>query len=389
MSDISTNKPTILIVDDTPFNVQFLSQLLSREYRVKVAGDGASALAIATQAPHPDLILLDIMMPQMDGYEVLRKLRKDRRCRAIPIILITALTASEHEKKGFDLGASDYIVKPVKSAVLMARVQRQLETKKIHDELQKQNAKLHADLERRDLQNRIINGISLRALAYLSESRENATDNHIARMEGYVKILADELSKLPQYASIITPERIDSFVQAVSLHDIGKVAIPDAILCKPDHYTEQEREIMKTHSHVGSSAIRQALQGKYNAASLDFLDTALEMTSYHHEKWDGTGYPDGLSGTNIPLSARIMALADVFDALVSERSYKPAFSLENATRIILENRGTHFDPDIVDAFVKRADDFKALVQRYRDNMPLPCHSRTLSHRKRADSGLIN
>ena len=357
---------TLLLVDDTPENLTVLGEILMPYYRVRVANSGARALVAAASEPRPDLILLDVMMPEMDGYKVITHLRSNPLTLDIPVIFITALDATEDETKGLELGAADYITKPVRPAIVLTRVRGQIELKEARDRMRDQNAWLEAEIERRMRQNQMIQDVSMRALASLAEARDNETGNHILRTQGYVKVLAEELSKLPQYAEKLTPTIIESYVKAAPLHDIGKVGIPDRALHKPGKHTPEEWELMKTHAKVGSDAIWRAIQDEEDQAGLDFLRIAMDIAHYHHEKWDGSGYPEGFSGENIPLPARLMALADVFDALISKRVYKPAFTVEHTTEIILNGRGKHFDPDVVDAFVARLDEFYAIAARHTD-----------------------
>jgi putative two-component system response regulator len=357
---------TLLLVDDTPENLNLLGQILMPHYKVRVASSGARALKIAVSDPRPDLILLDIMMPDMDGYEVLEKLKADPATRDIPVIFVTALTEIEDEAKGFSLGVVDYIVKPVRPAIVMARVKIQLELKQARDILRDQNKWLETEVELRTRQNQMVQDVTMRALASLAEVRDNETGAHILRTQNYVRLLAEELAKDPQYASLLTPRTIDNYTKASPLHDIGKVGIPDHILHKPGKHTPEEWEIMKTHAKLGADAIWHALMDEEDRYALDFLYISMEIANYHHEKWDGTGYPEGRSGNSIPLPARLMALADVFDALLSRRVYKPPFTLEVAAKIITEGRGTHFDPALVDAFQRRFEDFKEIALRYKD-----------------------
>jgi putative two-component system response regulator len=209
----------------------------------------------------------------------------------------------------------------------------------------------------------------MRALACLAEARDNETGNHIRRTQGYVNILAKELALLPQYSETLTPDIIETYTKAAPLHDIGKVGTPDHVLHKPGKHTPEEWEIMKTHAQVGADAIWHALQDEDDMEAVDFLYVAMDIAGNHHEKWDGSGYPKGKSGDKIPLSARLMAVADVFDALISRRVYKPPFSIETALEMIIENSGTHFDPDIVDALKRRIEDFREIAARYEDPGP--------------------
>ncbi len=353
MNKISnTQQKTVLIVDDTPENITMLGELLLPYYQVRIANSGPRALASAALDPRPDIILLDIMMPDMDGYEVLKQLRANPETQDIPVIFLTALDATENEAHGLALGAVDYIVKPVRSSIVLARINTQLELKDARDQLRDNNAWLESEVERRMQQNQMIQDVSMRALARLAEARDNETGNHILRTQSYVNVLAQELTKHNKYAETLTPRMIQTLTKAAPLHDIGKVGIPDYVLHKAGKHTPEEWEIMKTHAQIGADAIHGAIQEEKDMEGLDFLYVAMEIAGNHHEKWDGSGYPNGLSGETIPISARLMALADVFDALISRRVYKPAFSIENAKKIIVDGRGAHFDPDIVDAFVQ-------------------------------------
>lgn len=357
---------TILIVDDTPQNLIILGELLQSSYHVRAVGSGADALRAAHSEPRPDLILLDIMMPQVDGYQVLQRLKSDPETSAVPVIFITAMNDPKEEEYGLALGAVDYIVKPFNASIVLARVRTHIELKKARDRMRDQNAWLEAEVSRRMDQNQMIQDVSLRALASLVEARDNETGNHILRTKGYVQILAHALARLPKYQHILTPAYIAMVTKAAPLHDLGKIGIPDHILLKPGKHTPEEWEIMKTHAKIGADAIWRAVKNEVDLDGVDFLYKAMEIAGNHHEKWDGSGYPAGLCGEDIPLSARMMALADVFDALINKRIYKPAFSIDKATDIIVEGRGKHFDPDVVDAFLASRDEFVTVAQRYAD-----------------------
>ncbi len=365
----SLQQKTVLIVDDTPDNLAVLGKLLMPYYKVRIANSGPRALASALIEPLPDLILLDIMMPGMDGYEVLKRLKEKPETQEIPVIFITALDQTEDEEKGLELGAVDFIPKPIRPPIFLARVKGQLDIKEARDHLRDKNSWLENEVRRRIRQFQKVQDISMRALACLAEARDNETGNHIRRTQEYVNILAKELALLPQYAEALTPDIIETYTKAAPLHDIGKVGIPDHVLHKPGKHTPEEWEIMKTHAQVGADAIWHALQDEDDMEAVDFLYVAMDIAGNHHEKWDGSGYPKGKSGDEIPLSARLMAIADVFDALISRRIYKPPFSIETALEMIIENSGTHFDPDIVDAFKRRIEDFRAIAARYEDIEP--------------------
>lgn len=360
---------TVLVVDDTPENLDLLSEVLMPHYRVRVANGGVRALAAMKTGPRPDLILLDIMMPDIDGYEVMRRIRADDSTRNIPVIFVTALDADAEEILGLDVGAVDYIVKPVQSAVVLARVRTQIELSHAREALRGQNAWLESEIRRRMRQNLVVQDVAMRALACLAETRDRETGQHILRTQQYVRILAEELAVLPKFADDLTPDRIELYVKAAPLHDIGKVGVPDHILRKPGKLTPEEWEIMRSHAAIGAQAIRQAVAEQIERDGLEFLEIASEIANFHHEKWDGSGYPAGLSGLAIPLCARLMALADVFDALTSKRVYKQIFDFDHAISIIVEGRGKHFDPDIVDAFLSRLSEFRRVAVEMRDFAP--------------------
>jgi putative two-component system response regulator len=359
-----SNNATILIVDDAPENLVVLGEVLSPHYRVRAATSGPAALKIALSEPQPDLILLDIMMPGMDGYAVMERLQADPMTRDIPVVFITAMTGIDDETKGLELGAADYITKPIKPPVVLARVRTQLELKQARDWLQDKNTVLEAEVARRTAETRIVQDVAIRALGRLAEIRDPETGAHLLRTQGYVGILADHLSRHPRYREILTPYQIDLIVRSAPLHDIGKVGIPDAILLKPGKLTPEERAIMQTHTTLGSAALETVQAG--TEVRVDFLSTARDIVRWHHEKWDGTGYPDGLAGDAIPLSARLMAVADVFDALYTRRVYKAAMPFDQVLKIIADERGHHFDPDMVDAFFADQARFIETAQRYAD-----------------------
>jgi putative two-component system response regulator len=353
---------TILIVDDSPENLTILTELLRPLYRVLAAQSGERCLQLANGPHPPDLILLDVMMPVMDGYHVLRELRASAVTRSIPVLMLTALADTDNEEYSLQQGAADYIVKPVKPTVMLARVRTQLEAKQARDWLQQQNGALELEVARRMEENNLTQQVSIRALAHLAETRDPETGLHILRTQAYVHRLACLLRALPDYAVVLTPNYIDLLSRSAPLHDIGKVGIPDQILLKPGKLTPAEWAIMQTHARLGSDAIERAERDIVQPP--DFLALAKEIAHWHHEKWDGSGYPDGLAGDEIPLSARIMALADVFDALICRRVYKQELSYPAAYAVIAESRGKHFDPQIVDVFLADFAEFTAIADRY-------------------------
>ena len=360
---------TILIVDDAPENLTILDGLLQPLYRIRAATSGPRALRIAATAPLPDLILLDVMMPGMDGYQVFERLRADPVTRDIPVIFVTSMNSPEAEMLGLEAGAVDYITKPIKPAIVLARVRTQLELKQAQDWLRNQNSYLEAEVARRVAQNELIQELSIRALAHLAEIRDPETGNHIRRTQAYVQHLALKLRPNPRFAPLLSDRYVKLLASSAQLHDIGKVGIPDAVLRKAGPLTPEEWEVMKSHSRLGSEAI--TLAERDSEAPLEFLVVAREIARSHHEKWDGSGYPDGLAGDAIPVAARIMALADVFDALVTARPYKAPMSYAQARDIIVAGRSRHFDPDMVDTFLLHFDAFCDIAERYREPAPEP------------------
>jgi putative two-component system response regulator len=355
---------TILLVDDAPENLTVLGELLQANYEVRAATSGPRALVVAATPPHPDLILLDVMMPGMDGYEVFERLRADPATRDIPVIFVTGMDSTEAEMRGLGAGAVDYITKPIVPMIVLARIHTQMELKKARDLLRDQNSSLEAEVAKRMAESELIQEVSIRALAHLAETRDRETGNHILRTQGYVQQLAVGLRSLANFRSVLSERYIRLLTRSAPLHDIGKVGIPDAILHKPGALTAAEWEIMKTHARLGSDAIELAERDAVKP--LEFLTLAKEIAHWHHEKWDGSGYPDALAGNAIPLSARIMAIADVFDALISKRVYKSAMTYGQARDIIANGRGSHFDPDMVDVFLGHFESFCEIAERHKD-----------------------
>ncbi|MCW8825221.1 MAG: two-component system response regulator [Gammaproteobacteria bacterium] len=357
---------TILAVDDTPANIDVVKGILSQSYFVQAAVSGKMALRIIEKS-RPDLILLDIMMPEMDGYEVCQKIKADSALCEIPIIFLTAKSEEEDEAKGLELGAVDYITKPLRPAILKERVKIHLELKAARDLLSRQNEILEEKVIKRTRQMEELQDVAMVAMGSLAESRDPETGNHIRRTQHYIKLLALHLKDHPRFSDFLTPENITSIYKSAPLHDIGKVGVPDHILLKPGKLTDEEFTEMKRHTIYGRDAIAAAEMSISQADN--FLVFAKEIAYGHQEKWDGSGYPEGLAGDDIPISARLMAVADVYDALISPRVYKPAFPHEKAIAIIQEGRGTHFDPDMVDAFMQLADEFLAIALQFADSEP--------------------
>jgi len=351
-----------LIVDDEPTNLAILNIHLSKEYKVRAANSGLRTLEMASLEPRPDLILLDVMMPGMDGYDVIKRLKDSPVTQDIPVIFLTALDAEEQERKGLELGAVDYITKPIKPVVMLARVKAQLTLKFAQDFLHNKNDFLEAEIERRMAENQVIQNVSIRALAHLAETRDPETGEHIKRTQSYIEVLAKQLQHHSRFSDMLTEHYISLLIKSAPLHDIGKVGIPDNVLLKPGPLNEDEWAIMRTHAEIGGHAIELAENDIHQP--VEFLTLAKEIAHWHHERWDGRGYPDGLAGDDIPISARFMALADVFDAITSKRVYKDAIPLDEARDIIIAGRGQHFDPDIVDAFLARFNEFTEIYLRF-------------------------
>jgi putative two-component system response regulator len=356
---------TVLVVDDTPDNLALMSSLLKDRYRVKVANHGERGLRIAASDPAPDLILLDIMMPDIDGYEVCRRLKADPLTRDIPVIFLTAKSEVDDETQGLALGAADYITKPVSPPILLARVETHLALKASADFLRDKSAFLEEEVAKRTLEVQAIQDVTIMAMASLAETRDNETGNHIRRTQLYVRRLAEALRGVPRFSDYLTDRNIELLFKSAPLHDIGKIGIPDNILLKPGKLTPEEFEVMKTHTTLGRNAIVDA-EARLGM-QVEFLTLAKEIALSHQEKWDGSGYPEGLAGDAIPISARLMAIADVYDALISKRVYKPPFSHEEACGIMRKGRGSHFDPEMLDAFLEVAHDFYEIAQKYTDD----------------------
>ena len=361
----SSPKATVLVIDDSPDSLALLSHLLKDTYRVKVATHGEVGIKVACSAQPPDVILLDIMMPDVDGYEVCRQLKANPATQPIPVIFLSAKSDAEDEQKGLALGAVDYIIKPISPAILLARVATQLALKASADFLRDKSDFLEQEVARRTQEISNAQDVTILAMTSLAETRDSDTGNHIRRTQHYVKALAQALTEHPRFKARLSPQVINVLFKSAPLHDIGKVGIPDRILLKPSSLSPQEFEIMRTHTTLGFEAIEQAERAL--GTQVPFLQMAKEIALSHQEKWDGTGYPQGLKGDAIPMSARLMAVADVYDALISQRVYKAALPHDRAVQIVFQGRGSHFDPDMVDAFIGIQDEFNAIAQRYKDS----------------------
>lgn len=366
MLENEIHKQTILVIDDTPDNLFLVSNLLKNLYTIKVANNGVKALKyLLSGTILPDLILLDIMMPILSGYDVIKQIKENPILKDIPIIFLTAKSSIEDEKIGFELGVVDYIIKPISPPILLARVKTQLENKRAADFLKDKNQFLENEIEKRTNELITIQNVTIFAMASLAETRDNETGNHIRRTRTYVRALALKLQNHPRFKDFLTDEMINTLYKSAPLHDIGKIGIPDYILLKKGVLTADEFEIMKTHTTLGKQAIEHAEEQL--GYEVNFLKIAKEIAYLHHEKYDGSGYPLGLKGDEIPISARLMSVADVYDALISKRVYKEKIEHKIAVEIMKEGCGTHFDTDILNAFLDLESEFEQIAKSFIDN----------------------
>lgn len=354
--------PTVLIVDDSPDTIAVIHALLKSSYRTRIATDGESALRLTSSGALPDLVLMDVVMPGLDGYEVCRRLKSDPRTAEIPVIFLTARSDVDDEKTGLELGAVDYITKPISPAVVSARVRTHLQLKAARDFLRSKSEFLEKEVQHRTQEINAIQNATMVAMGSLAETRDNETGSHIRRTQHYLRALAVRMKDHPDHSRVLTPEAIGLLYKSAPLHDIGKVGIPDSILLKAGKLTDEEFDIMKTHTTLGRNAIIAA--EKLLDSPTSFLHLAREIAWTHHEWWDGSGYPRGLVGTDIPVCGRLMAVVDVYDALLSRRVYKPAIPHETALAMIEEKAGTHFDPDMVAGFLDIARELPEIARRF-------------------------
>jgi len=366
MADTSTlpTRGTILVVDDTPANLTLLAKMLGdKGYRVRPVPSGSLALKTAHGDP-PDLMLLDISMPEMDGFEVCRLMKDDPRLRDVPVIFISALTETEGKLKAFRRGGVDYITKPFQIEEVEARVETHLKLRRAQAELERYNRYLEQLVEEKVKEISESQLATIFAMVKLAESRDDETGTHIWRVREYCLSIANALRDRDEFHEALTDPIVRDLYNAAPLHDIGKVGISDTILLKPDRHTPEEFEIMKTHTTIGARTL-EGVRASYPKNS--FIAMGAEIAHSHHERWDGTGYPRGLAGTAIPLPAQIMSIADVYDALRSPRRYKQAFDHATSVRIITEGDGrtkpTHFNPALLPVFVAVAPEFDAIYGR--------------------------
>ncbi|WP_028580690.1 HD domain-containing phosphohydrolase [Desulfogranum japonicum] len=350
-------KPLIFIVDDVPQNIQVaMSHLKALDCEFAYATNGEQALE-RIKITMPQLILMDVMMPGQSGFETVEQIRKNRKIDSIPIIFLTARAEPEDIVRGFELGGVDYITKPFKGVELRSRVRNHLELSAYRFSLEEQVRKRTQEAE-------LLKDVIIEAMGEMAEYRDPETGSHIHRTREYVYTLSITLVKNGHFTDQLTDEYIALLKKSAPLHDIGKVAIRDSILLKPGKLTFEEFEEMKKHTSFGEEVIANLEQMAGHPTS--FLSCAKEIAGAHHEKWDGSGYPRGLAGEDIPLAGRIMAIADVYDALISKRVYKDAISHEDAIQIMVDGKGAHFDPLLVDALMEVEPVFFEIAQANRD-----------------------
>ncbi len=358
------NKAKIVVVDDETLYIDILVDLLKDDYKTVVAKNGPQALKRILDEPLPDLVLLDVVMPDMDGYEVCRQLKQNPQTRHIPVIFLTVKSEVPDEVRGFELGAVDYITKPMSPPIVRARVKSHLSLHRAQQQLANHNELLEKKVQERTEELNRTKDVAIFCMATLAETRDMETGKHILRTQNYIRLLAEHLKDHPRFCDYLQRDgTIEMLHKTSPLHDIGKVGVPDRILLKPGKLDADEWEQMKKHAQYGHDALLRAEQ---ELGSTDFLQMAREIAYTHHERWDGSGYPRGLKGDQIPVSGRLMAIADVYDALISKRVYKEAFSHERAVAIVSESAGSHLDPDIVRAFLELQEEFREIANLYRD-----------------------
>ena len=372
----------VIAVDDQPDNLLILEDYLGRDYAVMTFGRGQQLIDYFTSGGQADLILLDVVMPMPDGYTLCRWLKAGPLTRDIPVMFLTSLEGATDEAFALSLGAEDFIHKPLSQAVVLARVRNHLLLAQARKSLQDQNRTLEQmveertrkiqeqsdELARRSGQIIAAQSATISAFCSLVEARDNETGNHILRTQHYMLALCEVMRVSPNHALELSDENITQIFKSAPLHDIGKVAIPDHILLKPGKLDPAEWEVMKRHAEVGAAALAAA-QGEIGDANTSFLEYARVIALTHHERWDGSGYPHGLAGTDIPLAGRMMAVADVYDALISRRIYKPPLSHDAAIAIMVSERGRHFDPEIIDRMLTVSGRFADIAARFADSAP--------------------
>jgi putative two-component system response regulator len=344
------SQDTLLLVDDIPSNLKVLSSYLKNyDFKIRIARDGADALEQVLRMP-PDLILLDIMMPEMDGFETCQRLKANEKTRDIPVIFMSALTEEVDKIKGLEIGAVDYITKPFLQGEVLARIKLHLSLRKLQNQVKQQNIVLEREVKKRTIELEQTHLQLICSLGRAAEFRDNETGMHVIRMSQCARRLAKAMKLSPEYCDLV--------LNASPMHDVGKIGIPDAILLKPGKLDPQEWEIMKTHTLIGEKIL--------SGNNSELLKMAATLARSHHERWDGSGYPDGLIGESIPLISRITTICDVFDALLSKRPYKQAWSIEEAVAYLKAGSGTQFSPFLIDKFFNCLDDVLKIRAEYAD-----------------------
>lgn len=362
----NTVKSKILLVDDETLYIDILVNLLKDEYTTVIAKSGSKALSLLTKDPLPGLILLDILMPDMNGYEVCKQIKSNPRTASIPVIFLTIKSEVSDEIKGFELGAVDYIAKPISPPIVRARVKSHLALHNAQQQLENHNELLEQRVRERTRELMQTKDVAIYCMASLAETRDNETGKHILRTQNYIKVLAEHLQTHPKFSNYLQHNNtIEMLCKTSPLHDIGKVGVPDRILLKPGKLDPDEWVIMKKHAQYGHDAL---LRAENEFGSTDFLQMAREIAYTHHEHWDGNGYPRGIKGEEIPISGRLMALADIYDALISKRIYKDAYTHRHAIEIVTQSSGNHLDPDMVEAFLQLQDKFSDIAVEYSDGI---------------------
>lgn len=354
-------KNTVLVVDDTELNIDILESALEDDYRVITAMSGEAALRVIRETP-PDIILLDVMMPGMSGYEVCERIKASHDTSSIPVIFLTAANDINDKTRGFECGAVDYIIKPFSLVEVQARLEVHLNLVRAKRILEQQNELLNRRVKERTQELETTQDVIIEAMASLAETRDQETGDHVLRTRYYVQMLAVNLASHPRFEQYLRSIDPDELGTAATLHDIGKVGVPDNILLKPGRLTPEEFVEMKKHTSYGHGILhRLALRLPENM----FLRLADTIAWSHHEKWDGSGYPRGLSGDDIPIPGRLMAIADVYDAMVSKRVYKSSLGHDETVDFIVSQKGKHFDPDVVESFCELSDTFSYMALELR------------------------
>ncbi|MDR1509161.1 MAG: response regulator [Synergistaceae bacterium] len=355
----NNEKPVVMTIDDDPIILNSVLSTLKQDYSVRPFKSGETALKFLENNT-ADLVLLDYNMPGMSGFDVLKMLQADSRMREIPVIFLTGSVNGDDEIRALELGAMDYLLKPFKPKSLIMRVRLQLELYRYRNRLESLVAEKTQQLRQINRKLEMRDRITLDLLARVSDLRDHDTGTHILRTTEYARVIVDNLVENPTEGYALSEIQGWDIVEAVKLHDIGKIAMPDKVLLKSGRLTDEEFEIIKTHPAHGAEMLRDAVK-KLEDDSL--LRVALDIVYCHHERWDGAGYPRGMKGADIPLSARIAAISDVFDALTSVRPYKKAFPCEKALAVLYEESGTHFDPNLIAIVKKNEKKFIAIAER--------------------------